>query len=434
LTLASDLNFFCLSEQVMKSSEFLQNTRKDTQALLDMARALGTTCDLDTLLKMVVEYSMDLLNAERATLFLYDQVRQELYSRIAEGTGEFRIPLHTGIAGAAARNLEIVNVPDAYADDRFNRGIDQKTGYRTRNILACPLTDYNGRLVGVLQVLNKRQGSFTSDDIALATALSAQAGVALQRAYLLNEFLEKQRLDQAMQIAHEIQEKLLPRVAPQIAGFDIACWNRPCDAIGGDFCDFVELGNNRLVVTFGDVSGHGVGPALISCATRAMLRALSSQGDPIDRVMQQVNQLITADIPGNRFITACTVLLDGNSGQLLYCSAGQGPLLWFQANSNSAEVLGADGIPVGIIEEMPPIPVQQLNLQKNDLFVLLTDGFYEWALKNGELFGINRIIEILRNNRQLSSGDILMAIRKGVETFADTHQGDDLTAIIIKKL
>jgi phosphoserine phosphatase RsbU/P len=418
----------------MKSPEIARDTRKDTQALLGMARALGATCDLDTLLKMVVDYSMELLNAERATLFLYDQARQELYSRIAEGTGELRIPVHTGIAGAAAQTLEIVNVPDAYADDRFNRSVDQKTGYRTRNILACPLTDYNSQLVGVLQVLNKRQGSFNSGDIALAMGLSAQAGVALQRAHLLKEFLEKQRLEQSLQIAGEIQEKLLPSEAPQLAGFDITCWNRPCDAIGGDFCDFIELGNNRLIVTFGDVSGHGVGPALISCATRAMLRALSSLGDPIDRVMQQVNRLITADIPGNRFVTACTALVDGNKGQLEYCSAGQGPLLWFRAETDSVEVLGADGIPVGIIEEMPPIPVNQLAMQKNDLFVMLTDGFYEWAQKNGELFGTTRMIEIIKKHKERSAEHILSFIRQAVEDFAETHQGDDLTAIIIKKL
>jgi serine phosphatase RsbU (regulator of sigma subunit) len=418
----------------MNNPEIQRNTRKDTQALLGMARALGATCDLGTLLKMVVDYSMDLLDAERATLFLYDKQREELYSRIAEGTGEFRISINTGIAGAAARNLEIINVPDAYQDPRFNRQVDQQTGYRTRSILAFPLTDYDGRLVGVLQVLNKRKGPFDEGDIELATALSAQAGVALQRAYLLQEFLEKQRLEQSLQIAKEIQEKLLPSQAPQLSGFDIACWNRPCDAIGGDFCDFVPLDENRLAVTFGDVSGHGVGPALISCATRAMLRAFISGDDSIDSIMQRVNQLITSDMPDNRFITAFTGLMDNNTGHLTYCSAGQGPLLWLHAQSNTVETLGADGIPVGILDDMPPLPVKTIPLQKNDAFVLLTDGFYEWAQKKGELFGIERVIEIIQVNKNDSAENILSAVRKAVESFADTSQADDLTAIIIKKL
>lgn len=403
------------------------------RALLEMARALGTTCDLDSLLQQVVRYSMELLCAERATIFLYDAEKQELFSRIAEGAGEIRISIDTGLAGAAARRLEIINTPDAYQDDRFNPDVDKKTGFRTRNILSCPLTDYEGKLVGVLQILNKKDGPFTDDDIALAEAFSAQAGVALQRAGLIEEHLEKIQLDNALAIAREIQEGLLPSEAPRLAGFDIACWNRPCDATGGDYCDFLELDGDRLVVTLGDVTGHGVGPALVSCATRAMIRALSSVVDDIEDTMGRVNRLLSEDLPHNRFVTVFLGLLDGAAGTLTYSSAGQGPLLWFHRLSQKTDVIGADGIPMGILPDCSPFVAQTRPLETGDVFALLTDGFYEWARTDGELFGVERVIQVLKDQQDRSAAEILGAIRSAVEAFADTKQADDLTAIIIKR-
>ena len=410
-----------------------KDSKKDIQAVLQIARALGISSDLDNLLKMVVDYSMELLNAERATLFLYDGEHEELYTRIAEGVEEFRMSINAGFAGLAARNLEIVNCPDAYADKRFNREIDALTGYRTRNILSCPLTDYNGKLVGVLQVLNKRNASFDNADIELTEALSAQAGVALQRAKLMEEYLEKQRMETAMEVAHEIQQEMMPSQSPPLEGFDIACWNRPCDATGGDFCDFVSLDKRHLMLSLGDVSGHGIGPALVSCATRAMLRALWSDNFDIEEVIRKVNRLIKDDLQDDRFITAFLGVIYSETGLLHYCSAGQAPMLWLHANSSKVDILAANTYPMGILPDMGDIETQKTPMQTGDVFALLTDGFYEWARADKERFGIERVVKVIIANHKKNADDILKAIRTAVEDFAATKQSDDLTAIIIKK-
>jgi phosphoserine phosphatase RsbU/P len=410
-----------------------RDEQKRLQALLEMVRQLGITCDLDKLLKMVVNYSMELLNAERATLFLYDKANQQLYTRIAEGTEGFRIPLNSGLAGAAAVQLKTINVPDAYQDERFNRQVDAQTGFRTRSILTCPVVDYDGGLVGVLQVLNKRSGPFDDQDIQLAEAFSAQAGVALQRAYLIEEFLEKQRLENALKIANEIQQELLPKRAPDFPGFDIACWNRPCDAIGGDYCDFLTIDSRRLMLTLGDVTGHGVGPALISCTARAMQRALMSVQPDVESVIARVNALMAAELAYNRFVTAFLGMLDNSTGRLSYFSAGQGPLLWLHADSDRVDSLSADGIPIGILDDWGAIQTQTLDLKPGDVFALLTDGFYEWTRSDGEMFGADRVIETIRKVINRSAADMLQAVKSAVEDFADTKQADDLTIIIIKR-
>jgi len=399
-----------------------------------MALALGTTSSLDKLLQMVVSYSMELLNAERATLFLYDQEHEQLYSRITEGIDDFRLSIHSGIAGAAARSLEIINIPDAYDDQRFNRDLDKTTGYRTRSILAFPLTNYDGKLVGVLEMLNKRQGVFEEKDISLAQAFAAHAGVALERAHLVKEHLEKQRLEDALRIAREIQQRLFPRQSPPLAGFDIACWNRPCDATGGDYCDFLRLDDHRLVVSLGDVAGHGVGPALVSCAARAMLRALSNINDDVAAVTQMVNSLLHADLSEGCFVTAFLGILHGRTGALTYCSAGQGPLLWLHAATDKVELFGADSLPLGILPDLGSLSVQTIPLAEGDLFAILTDGFYEWGREDGELFGVGRVTDILQRNKQRRSEEILGQVRTVIEEFSDTPQSDDLTAIIVKRI
>ncbi len=446
---------------------------RDMKALLDMTRALGVACQLDSLLEMVVSCAMKLLRAERATLFLYDAQKEELYTRIAANVEGFRISINTGIAGVAARTMQTVNIPDAYKDDRFNRSVDDRTGYKTRSILACPLRDYDGRLVGVLQVLNKCKGSFNQHDIDLAEALSAQAGVAIQRTYLLNEYLEKKRLEQAMETAREIQQHLMPSAAPPLNGFDITCWNRPCDQTGGDYSDFMLLNDNRMMITLGDVTGHGVGPALISSSIRAMLRAMCSLNMSIPEVMSRVNNLMTNDMPGGRFVTVFLGTLNAETSCLTYCSAGQGPLLWYRADSDTIQKKGARNIPIGIIpdwtmisDEIPGtkpdntstkttartsgkisgttpdeltdtqsgVIIENIVMNSGDIFVLLTDGFYEWKGDDGKLFGTERVCKIIQQNKGLNATDILSAIRNAVENFSGEHQDDDLTAIIIKKL
>ena len=167
-----------------------------TDKLLELSRRLAGTGDLQSILSMVIDALRDLLDADRATVFEYDPKADELFTQVAHGLGGsgpqvIRIPAGAGIAGAAARGKHIVNIPDAYADERFNRAVDQKTGYRTRTILAIPLLDHDGVLVGVAQVLNRREGAFDASDEALAEGLAANAAVAVRRGRLIEDRIER---------------------------------------------------------------------------------------------------------------------------------------------------------------------------------------------------------------------------------------------------
>lgn len=414
----------------------------DLRKVLDISRSMAATNDLDALLSLVIERSIELLGAERATIFLYDGQSDELVSRIATGTGEIRIPADTGLAGAAAKSGKVVNVPDAYADERFNQDVDRQTGFRTRNILSVPMTDYQGSLVGVLQVLNNRRGGFKQYDIELAETLAAQAGVAIQRANLIEHFLLKEQMERAMKIAQDIQRGLLPTDSPAIDGFEVAGFAKPADQTGGDTYDFMSLPDGQWMFVVADATGHGVGPAIVIAETRAMLRAVCLQtsggdgrhGADISAVLRTVNDLLIADLDDGRFVTCFLGLLNPAKRSLTYASAGHGPMLFYSRANDEFTTAGATSIPLGIVDKTDYQDTVMRTLASGDFAVIITDGFVEAANPREEQFGVERACQLLRSARDMPPAEMIARLHQAVVKFTDGQpQADDLTVVIIRK-
>ena len=180
--------------------------------LMEATKALASTLDLGELLGRILEVAKTQAGAERGTLFLVDEKTDEIWSLIAHGMEqrEIRLPLGRGIAGHVARSGEILNIPDAYADPRFDREVDARTGYRTRNILCLPIRNKRGKIIAALQLLNKQTGSFTYEDVDFLLTLSDHMALALENAQLHRDLLEKERLEREMALARDIQRSLLP--------------------------------------------------------------------------------------------------------------------------------------------------------------------------------------------------------------------------------
>ncbi|MFW6133640.1 MAG: PP2C family protein-serine/threonine phosphatase [Planctomycetota bacterium] len=417
----------------------MASEHRDLRKVLEITRRMAAVVELDELLSLIIERSVELLDAERATLFLHDEAAGELVSRIATGAGEIRFPAERGIAGATLREGRTINIPDAYADERFNPEVDRATGFATRSILSLPLTDQEGRAVGVLQALNRRGGPFTSDDESLGETLAAQAGVSLQRARLIAHYLQKQRMERSMQIAHDIQQGLLPHAAPRIDGFDVAGFSRPADAAGGDTYDWQELPDGRWLFAVADASGHGIGPALVIPETRAMIRAICCAACDVETVLARANELLAADLDG-RFVTCFLGVLDAGcapgaaqAGELTYASAGHGPLLFYTRDRDAFDEVAATGIPLGIAPTAE-FAAQRRVLSPGDLVAVTSDGFFEARAPGGEEFGIRRMCEQLRRDRDRPAAQMIANLRAAVDDFTDgAPQGDDLTAVVIRR-
>jgi len=347
---------------------------------------------------------------------------------------EIRMPAERGIVGETIRSGQTVNVPDAYADARFNRDVDRRTGFRTRNILSVPLRDYEGSLVGVLQVLNKRSGPFDAYDITLAETLGAQAGVALQRARLIEHYVEKQRLERAMKIAQEIQQNLLPKENPQISGFDVAGFSRAADETGGDTYDFLSLDDGRCMLVVADASGHGIGPALVIAETRAMLRAVGVGGCNVAHILNLVNNLLARDLGEARFVTCFLGMLDPTTGHLEYASAGHGPLLFYRRSEDRFTEVGATGLPFGVFEDAVFDNVSNFAFTPGDFAALTTDGIFEASNAVGELFGLERMKLVLRRDRDLPAEQMIANLHQAVIEFTGgAPQADDVTAVVVRR-
>lgn len=403
--------------------------------ILEVTRKLAAPFDLTTMLEEVVDAARQVLHADRGTVFLYDQRSDELVMTVATGMEPIRFPADQGIAGECVQTRHIVNVPDCYADDRFNPAIDRATGYRTRCMLTLPLIGYEDSLVGVLQLLNKERGVFDQTDERMAAALAAQCAVAIHRVKLLEALLASEKLDQEITVAREIQMSALPKQMPPMPCYDGAGTFRPTDQTGGDLFDFVRLDDGRLFLLLGDATGHGIGPALSATQVRAMIRVALRLGADLDEVYRHTNNQLVDDLPDDRFVTAFLGLLDPDSHEVRFHAGGQGPLLHFHAASQTCEWHGASTFPMGALPQDALRRAERILLKPGDMLGLISDGVYEYEDPGGVQFGEDGVAAIIREHQHESMTDLVQILLDAVRRFGrSAPQADDITIVVVKRL
>ncbi len=405
------------------------------ERILDVTRQLARPLDLNTMLERVIEAGLTVLSADRGSVFLYDAESDELHTTVATGTGQLRIPADRGIVGECARTRRVINVPDCYADPRFNPEIDKQTGYRTRCLLTVPLIGYDDLLVGVLQVLNKTDGVFNGEDERIATALAAQCAVALQRARMLKELVAKEKMERELAVARDIQMRVLPKEVPDLPGFDIAGWSRPADETGGDVYDIIGQDGARVILLLGDATGHGIGPALSVTQVRSMLRMCVRLGAGLDDAFKQINDQLADDLASNRFVTAFLGVLDAVAGRVVYHAGGQAPVVVFRAAMGECEWLQASTMPMGMLSGIPMKPSRTIEMAPGDILALMTDGIFEYENSAGEQFGEDRVGRLLADHRNDPMSRLIETIVGEVDRFAaGAPQNDDMTILMVRRL
>lgn len=409
--------------------------------VLEVARRLGGTSDVEEILGLIIDALRDLLGAERATVFQYDAAAHELYTRVAHGLDdsarrEFRFRVERGLASECCLTRRLINVPDCYADPRFTPEVDRRTGYRTRNLLCIPLVATDGSIVGVGQVLNKKGGTFSKADEFLAEALGMQAAVALQRAMLFEAKMRQEKLDADIALAQRMQEATWPTHVPQPAGYEIAVHLQPAEETGGDACDVFDVPGFGTILFIADATGHGLGPALSVTQARAMVRVAMRCGVGIEQAVRHINAQLCEDLPPGRFITAFLGLLDADAHRIEFHSAGQGPLLHYHAATGAADLREANGLPLGIVDhgEVEGVELGEAILAPGDVYAVLSDGFFEAVDAAGRPFGNEAIVEAVRRSEGCSAEEILGTIIAAVNAHCGPRAADDdRTALVIRR-
>lgn len=403
------------------------------EAILAVTSKLAAPFDLRTMLTEVVHAARQVLRADRGSVWLYDAGSEQLVLEVAAGMAPVRVPLTVGIAGACARTRRIVNVPDCYADARFNPEVDKRSGYRTRCMLTLPLVDHKDVLVGVMQVLNKIDGVFDDNDEALATVLAAQCAVALQRVRMTEDLIEGEKMRQELETARVVQMSTLPSTMPSFPGYDVYGTFQPAELTGGDTFDLAIV-DRKLLAVLADATGHGIAPALSVTQMQAMLRMAFRLGADLETAFTQVNNQLADILADDRFITAFVGLLDPATHRLRFHSGGQGPILHFRAATGECACYRPTSFPLGAMRLSSLPAATALDMDPGDIVLLLSDGIFECRNADGEDFGQQRVEAIARAHHNRPAAELAAILLESVRRFADgAPQEDDITLVLVKR-
>jgi phosphoserine phosphatase len=410
------------------------NSLPGLNRLLEVTRVLAEEIDTAKVLDTIAVEAARALDCDRAILYQFDSKRNVLFAS-AGAPHALVVPLGQGVPGYVARQRSLVNLADAPRDKRWHPAYDQLAEYTTRTVLAVPLVaSRDGRLLGVLEMLNNVGGPFDADDESLALALGHHAAAALDRARLVAEIQQRRELDASLQAAREVQRRFMPSKLPAIDGYEVATWWFPNEAVGGDYCDVIRLPRGDVLLCVADVSGHGLGPSLLMASVRAALRTLILTHDSPQDLLEKLAVSLADDFEHGSFITMCVVKLAPARHELTFANAGHGPALLWQAASGRFIELDSTNVPLGVIvpTDYPLCPA--LAMQPGDLMVLATDGIVESFDQRGQQFGEERLKQLMVNLARAPIQELVRSIGREVELhYVGDSPPDDLTVLALRR-
>ncbi len=402
-------------------------------ALVEASKILNSTLDLDHLLDLILQVATRELKADRGTVYLLDKRAGELQARISQGLESriLRVKVGQGISGKVAETGETVRIEDAYQDPRFLHKFDSASGYRTRSVLCTPIRNKNGEIIGVIQLLNKTEGTFGMEDEVFLNSLTVHMAIALENAKLHSQLADQQRIRTELALARQIQQNLLRPPPESWHHYRFAARADPCFEVGGDFYDFLPISESTMWVVIADVSGKGISSALVMSTMQATLRALLVGVHSFERLLRRMNEVIRDYTGGGMFVTLFLALLDSESHRLHYINAGHNPPVLVRADG-AFELLEEGGTVLGLLPEVSYTRAQ-IEVRPGDTLVLYTDGLPEASNSADEMFGIEGLVGSVRaaqpNGLPETTLDRIMASVR--EFSAGQPQADDQTIIVI---
>ena len=404
----------------------------EKEVLLEITKTLSEPLDLEEVIEAILRALRQVVSYDAAAIYLVNRktLALEMVSEVGypEGSEDaFGLQVGQGIVGWVAKVGEPVIVPDVTLDARY---VAARAG--TRSELAAPLI-LKGRAIGVFNLESDLEDAYHEGHLELLGAFASQAAIAIERARLTRELLDRRRLEKELAIAREIQQSFLPKQAPTVPGFDLAGSARAHDEVGGDYYDFILVSEHRLGLAVADVSGKGIPAALIMAGLRMSLRAEIRNEFAIRAILRKVNSLLHESTERHRFVTLFYGVLDWKTGTITYSNAGHNPPILRRADG-TIEHLMDGGVALGVLPDAR-YDDRPIALHPGDLLVLFTDGVSEAESPEGEQFGTLRIEQEMHRLAGSTAAEIVEGIETAVLTWAGSRgQNDDLTLMAIRAL
>lgn len=415
--------------------EKLHDPFERLQVLYQVADSLRGELDRDDLLRKIMDILWTTVAPHRGIILLVDERDGSLEPVVVRTRSDSseEISVSRGIVERAMSEQVAILVSDAPSDLRFAANESIVAG-RIRSAICSPLV-HKGEVLGVLYIDSQEPGSvyYTNDELELISGITNQAAMAITNARLHRQAIDRQRLEKELEIARTIQTNLLPRSYPKIAGVSFAAMSQPARQVGGDYYDFLNLEDGRIAIVVADVSGKGVPAAILTATIRASLRLESAQAamKPVSDIVSAINQWTCRDATNNMFVTMIYAIYDPANRRVTYTNAGHCFPLLFRANG---EVLSFEtgGCFLGIMELMD-YECESVDIQEGDTLILYTDGVTDAHNPERQVFGGERLLEVIRTNLHLSAEELRDEIYEATLVFRQTQeQFDDLTILVAK--
>ena len=404
----------------------------ENQLLLELGTRISGSLDTEALLEQILDLVFQVVRYDAAGIYLVDRKTQWITRQTIRGydpeRGEaVRLKIGKGLIGWVVKTGGGVIVADVRNDPRYVDAREQ-----TRSEMVAPIR-IGSEVIGAFNLESDEPGAYEDEDMQLLTAFAAQAAVAIERTRLHEEVLEKRRLDEEVTIGQRIQRSFLPDRNPEVQNFDIAGANYSSDRVGGDYYDYIRIADQHWGIVVGDVSGKGIAAALIMASFRASLIAEIRNNYAIRTTMAKVNKLLWESIEPDRFVTALFGVLDVESRRFTYVNAGHNPALLLRAATGQFETLDATGPLLGTFETAA-YKERLVELRPGDVLVLYTDGITEAMDAAGDLFGEERLREVILARKDDTAVAHVKGIWEAVQAFRSGDQDDDLTTVVVRAL
>jgi len=416
--------------RILEQIQEVQRDRLELHLVTQITDSLSNALDIEDVMNLIIDSLKQVIDYDALGIFLIsgDGMNVEgewLRGYDLEGMKLVRQKLDQGLVGVAIATRKPVVVIDVKKDSRY---FDTRS--QTRSELVVPMFS-SGKVIGCLNIESDRIGAFNESDAERLSMFASQAAIAIERARMHRQIVQKQRLDEQLALARRMQRDLLPRKAPVFEHFDIAGMNVPSEAVGGDYFDFIPLTHKDLGFVIGDVSGKGVPAAFVMASLRAALRIEAFSHYAISTILARVNDFLVDSTKPEIFVTAFYGVLDTHTAAITFANAGHNPPLLIH-NDGSMTELSEGGMLLGAFSAAL-YHEHRTNMKSGDVLLLYTDGANEAMNPNGEEFGINRLVEVVKNHRSAPSKSIIREILKTIRNHSgSTGLEDDITLMVIQ--
>ena len=419
-----------------RGTQIVASPEAKLEALMEITEALYKTISLDSVLPKVLECLFELFKqADRGFIVLTDEKGnlQPLAMKLRREQDEETIRISRTIVRHVLETKQAIISTDATSDERFDLS-QSITDFRIRSMMCAPLFDSEGKAIGIIQLDTLRNSvGFETEDLDILATVAIQAGAAIDSAKMHQLALRQQALQHDLELANEIQLRLLPNEAPKLSQYQLYDYYRPAEQVGGDYFDYIRLDENRLAILVGDVVGHGIAAALLMAKLSAEARFALASHDLAAASMNQINRAIS-NLNLDRFITMVLALLDAQKNSISIVNAGHLPPILRRANGETSQLdVEKSGLPVGVVNDYE-YQEFSIELAKGDMAVMYTDGINEAQNADGELFGNDRIVEFLKkhDSKQANTfGDLLVnEVRQHME---GENQLDDICLVCLSR-